>query len=104
MKPKASDRNNDLTNSVAPGSEASHCSQLFTVRLWPEELGNGRVEWRGRVQHVTSGQWRYFREWPALVAALQEMLTAGEEETESTEQPIGQEGTRSQGKSPGERS
>jgi hypothetical protein len=50
------------------------------VRLWPEELGNGQVEWRGSVQHVTSGQQRYFREWPALVAAVQEMLAAHEEE------------------------
>jgi hypothetical protein len=23
-------------------------SQLFTVRLWAEDLGDGRIEWRGR--------------------------------------------------------
>jgi len=42
-------------------------SQLFTVRVWLEELGNGQTEWRGKVQHVTSGEVRYFRDWSTLV-------------------------------------
>ena len=45
-------------------------SHLFTVRLWVEELGNGKSDWRGKVQHVTSGEVRYFREWPTLIAFL----------------------------------
>ena len=45
-------------------------SHLFTVRLWVEELGNGKSEWRGKVQHVTSGEVRYFREWTTLIAFL----------------------------------
>ncbi len=49
-------------------------SELFSVRVWREDLGNGRFEWRGKVQHVTSGEVRYFRDWPALIACLQEML------------------------------
>jgi hypothetical protein len=49
-------------------------SQLFTVRLWAEDLGNGRTEWRGQVQHVLSGEVHYFREWPALIAWLIAML------------------------------
>ena len=48
-------------------------SQLFTIRLWTEELGNGEVEWRGKVQHATSGEAHYFRDWPTLVALLVEM-------------------------------
>lgn len=47
-----------------------HRSYLFTVRLWQEELGDGQVEWRGRVQHVTSGEAYYFRDWPTLIAYL----------------------------------
>jgi hypothetical protein len=43
-------------------------SQLFTVRIWEEELGNGQTELRGKVQHVTSGEARYFRDWSTLVA------------------------------------
>jgi len=49
-------------------------SQLFTVRVWREDLGEGRAEWRGKVQHVTSGEVRYFRDWPMLIACIQEML------------------------------
>ena len=50
-------------------------SQLFTVRIWREELGDGLAEWRGKVQHVQSKEVRYFREWSALVAAIVDMLT-----------------------------
>ena len=53
-------------------------SQLFTVRVWCEDLGEGRTEWRGKVQHVTSGQACYFRGWAMLTAALQEMLKTSE--------------------------
>jgi hypothetical protein len=49
-------------------------SFLFTLRVWPEALGEGRAEWRGKVQHVTSGETRYFRDWASLVAFLEEML------------------------------
>ena len=43
-------------------------SHLFTVRIWREELGAGRAEWRGKVQHALSGEARYFREWAELIA------------------------------------
>ena len=49
-------------------------SHLFTVRLWMEDLGDGRAEWRGQVQHVLSGETHYFREWPTLLALLRAML------------------------------
>ncbi len=51
-------------------------SHLFTVRLWREELGNGQTEVRGKVQHVSSGEARYFRDWPTLIAFLLAMLSA----------------------------
>jgi hypothetical protein len=54
--------------------ESRHRSQLFTVRVWLEDLGDGRSEWRGKVQHVLSGEVRYFRDWATLIAALQEMF------------------------------
>jgi len=49
-------------------------SHLFTVRLWAEPVGDGRREWRGRVQHVLSGERRYFRDWPALERYLLEKV------------------------------
>lgn len=47
-------------------------SQLFTVRVWLEDLGEGRSEWRGQVQHVLGGETRYFRDWETLVAFIVE--------------------------------
>jgi hypothetical protein len=49
------------------------------VRVWFEDLGDGKTEWRGQVKHVMSGEVRYFREWPNLVTILQEMLTEPED-------------------------
>ena len=57
-------------------------SQLFTVRVWQEELGNDQTEWRGKVQHIASGDVRYFREWSMLVTILLEMLQEAEPDHE----------------------
>ncbi len=46
----------------------------FLIRLWPEDLGNGEVEWRGKAQDLATGDSSYFRDWPGLVAAVQRML------------------------------
>ena len=37
-------------------------SQLFTLRVWLEEGENGRLEMRGTVRHVLSGETRHFRD------------------------------------------
>jgi hypothetical protein len=50
-------------------------SHLFTVRLWLEPLGDGQSEWRGKVQHVPSGEAQYFREWSSLVIFLERELS-----------------------------
>lgn len=47
-------------------------SYLFTVRVWREELEEGRFEWRGKVQHALSGETRYFRRWEDLIEFVQE--------------------------------
>ena len=49
-------------------------SQLFALRLWQAELGQDQTEWRGQLQHVVSGQTRYFRDWPTLTVQLVELL------------------------------
>lgn len=51
-------------------------SYLFVIRLWVAGTGNGTDGWRGQVRYVQSGETRYFRDWPALVNFLQEMLPA----------------------------
>ncbi len=45
-------------------------SQLFTLRLWVERLGQEPTEVRIQVRHVLSGETRYFHEWPLVVAYL----------------------------------
>jgi hypothetical protein len=50
-------------------------SQLFTIRMWREDLSEDRIEWRGQVQHVSSGKARYFRDWQTMVTFVQETLT-----------------------------
>ena len=48
----------------------SRASQLFTIRLWTEDLGERRREYRGQARHVVSGVIRNFREWSDLEAFL----------------------------------
>ena len=48
--------------------ELTRPTHLFTVRVWLETLDDDHSEWRGKVQHVLSGEGRAFRDWPALVA------------------------------------
>ncbi len=48
-------------------------SHLFTLRIWEEALGEGKAEWRGRVQEIDSGETAFFRDWPGLIATLRRM-------------------------------
>jgi len=56
-------------------------SHLFTVRVWPEFLGPDSVEWRGKAQHVLSGEVRYFREWGDLIAFVKQLTQFKQEDT-----------------------
>lgn len=44
------------------------------MRVWREDLGDGQVEWRGKVKHMLSGEAFYFREWQDLIARLKTWL------------------------------
>jgi len=44
------------------------------MRFWPEETTGGRIEWRGKLQHVSSGETIYFRDWETLLGFLQSAL------------------------------
>ena len=41
------------------------------MRLWVEPVAVDRTEVRGRVQHVLTGEARYFRTWPELLAFVE---------------------------------
>ena len=47
---------------------------MFIMRIWAEELGDGKQEWRGKVQHSPSGNIQYFRDLPALTTLVEAML------------------------------
>ena len=51
-------------------------THLFTVRLWVELSGDDQREVRMQVRHVLSGETRYFRTWPEVVAFLLAQLQA----------------------------
>jgi hypothetical protein len=55
----------DLSRSV---------SHLFTLRLWVEELGDGRAEWRGQLTYLPTGETHYLRRWDQLQQTLQRCL------------------------------
>lgn len=46
----------------------------FLLDLWREEIGPGQAEWRGKVQHLPSGEAYYFRDWPTLIGRLEGLL------------------------------
>jgi hypothetical protein len=45
-------------------------SNLFLIRLWTEQQGNGDAEWCGRVQRTANGESHEFSTWPELVTLL----------------------------------
>jgi hypothetical protein len=55
-------------------SKQPEVSNLFLVRVWVEQTGDGLPEWRGKVQHVVSGEARPFHDCAALEAAMHDML------------------------------
>ncbi len=57
-------------------------SDLFTVRVWRESVSEGQVEWRGRIEHVLSGEGHYFRTWSTLIDYLIKMLPVLENQGE----------------------
>jgi hypothetical protein len=49
-------------------------SQLFTVRLWKEDLDEEHNEWRGKLQHVSSGEAYYFKAWEEMIELILRLL------------------------------
>ncbi len=62
-----------MSTQKDPDTTSTH-SQLFTLRFWPEDQGDGHLDWRGKVQHVGTGEVRYFRDWLMLKAFIEGLL------------------------------
>ncbi len=56
-------------------------THLFMVRVWLEDLGESKTEYRGKVQHVLSKEAHYFRGWPMLIKILHELILKREDVT-----------------------
>ena len=47
-------------------------SDSFTIRLWREDAGEDE-RWHGHLEHIASGQSRYFHDWDSFVNGLNEL-------------------------------
>ncbi|MCS6908423.1 MAG: hypothetical protein RML93_11155 [Anaerolineales bacterium] len=59
-----------LSPFVLPFSE----SHFYTLRLWEVRDGEEGAQWRARLQHVPSGEVKYFRNLEAMLAFLHAQL------------------------------
>jgi len=71
-------------------------SNLFTLRVWLEQVDDGREEWRGRVQHVVSGETIFFRDWDTLLAFLRGEVRLSQDAMSSTERESSDHSDRSE--------
>jgi hypothetical protein len=51
-------------------------SAFFVLNIWEEQLGGGRVEWKGEILDVDRGQTLRFEDWPELVDLIAGALGA----------------------------
>lgn len=58
-------------------------SHLFTVRLWQENLGEGKSEWRGKVKYLLSNEEQTFRGCEGVGEAMISLLPILLDEPES---------------------
>ncbi len=58
--------------------EQTH-SQLFTLRVWVEDVGNGRSEIRGILKHVLTGEIYHFRNGNTLSQLIESVITSPQE-------------------------
>jgi hypothetical protein len=71
-----------------PRRKALSEPQVYSVRVWSETISPERAEWRGKVSHLASGRYCYFRDWDTLLGflttTLEELRHAAEEMEEHT--------------------
>lgn len=49
-------------------------SHLFTLRIWPETLDDDRLEWRGQLKYLPTGETFYFRDWSQVQELIQRFV------------------------------
>ena len=71
--------------AAQPMTNRERDSHIFTIRVWMEELEEGRLECRGRLHHGPRGPARHFQGWAALVDLMNDMVQ--DLEDEQSDQP-----------------
>ena len=74
--------------NTSPRPSLHQPTQLFTIRLWVEVLGEGQGEVRMQVQHVRSGETYYFRSWSPLITYILTKLQEVENVAPSNEDDL----------------
>ena len=49
-------------------------AQTFTLRIWVTNQQDATLEWRGRIQHIQSGEVQYCQNWDAFTAYVEDVL------------------------------
>jgi hypothetical protein len=49
-------------------------AQLFTLRIWVTNQDEASLDWRGRLQHIQSGEVQHCRDWDTFVGYVEETL------------------------------
>jgi hypothetical protein len=55
-------------------TKANSQAQLFTLRIWVTNQDEASLEWRGRLQHIQSGEVQYCKDWESFVSYVEETL------------------------------
>ena len=49
-------------------------TQTFTLRIWVTNQKDATLKWRGRIQHIQSGEVQYCQNWDAFITYVEEVL------------------------------
>lgn len=49
-------------------------SQMFTLRAWTEAVTADRIEIRGTLKHIPSGETHHFRDWQTVIKMIESFV------------------------------
>lgn len=69
------DKNCSKRDNSTNGVHGPTSTDLFELKTWLVDIGNGRNEWCGSLHNVSNGERHYFNSWSGLATTLQDILT-----------------------------
>jgi len=61
-------------NSQSEYEKLGTQAQTFTLRIWVMNQKDATLEWRGRIQHIQSGEVQYCQSWDVFITYVEEVL------------------------------